>query len=182
MVRLLAVVGFLLAGCSAPGRGLCGDPVATPHDLGRQLVALNDVSPFDAAEQYRLIYAPSFEHVSVVRVAPQGAIFKGAAAFRRVCPEDAQVIPVEPAAWRELTRLIDASGFWTGERFEDGRHVMDGESWTLEGVRDGEVHAIRVHASTLRGLFLPPRFSALAGAFERMMAMSHAPPLWFARD
>lgn len=119
---------------------------------GKQLRALGEggfcANANAAPERYRFVWIPSFHPSIVVRAERNGSsqrlvakILSGAGGYEPGTVRRDTSIVLSAGEWTELTRLIEASGFWTAPP-ESERVGLDGAQWIIEGLRGGRYNVV----------------------------------------
>lgn len=99
-------------------------------------------------EQFRLIYAPTFERPMILRVTktPDGITlravqFSGAGGYDVGRPKVNRTVTVTPQQWERIQALAKESRFWSLPA-KDDTQGLDGSSWVFEGVSPSAQHKV----------------------------------------
>ncbi|PTX99261.1 hypothetical protein DB345_02475 [Spartobacteria bacterium LR76] len=165
----LATLAFLLV---SPGLCQAGEP------SWKSLLQLDDLSEAarqkPAAQYYRLTVERSFDPVVVIELScgDDGTLRirridrkvdeqKGTVTYTRLTEDSTiKASPQEIAAFRTL---IDGSEFWKAPAADWREPGLDGSTWTLEGIRDGQYHRV-----TRINPFVAAKFATTAPGWEKL--------------
>lgn len=153
-------------------------PVQADDEAWKSLLKLDDLAEAarqkPAAQYYRLTVQRAFDPVVVIelscgedrtlrirRTDRKVDEKEGTVTYTRLAEDSSlQASPPEVASF--LT-LIGGSEFWKAPAADWREPGLDGSTWTLEGIRDGQYHK-----TTRINPFVPAKFAATAPGWEKL--------------
>lgn len=105
----------------------------------------------DQAEVYRLLFVPSFEHPTSIRIWREGNQYQmaikqlGTENPLEASPKDLILNvtrPITAEEWNHFQELLKKASFWSMQSPDVREQGLDGVSFTLEGKNEGKYHAV----------------------------------------
>jgi len=126
------------------------------------------------AHSYRLTVERAFDPIVVIELScGEDGTLRIRRTDRRVDEKDGTVsytrlaedssIKATPQEIASFLTLIDGSEFWKAPAADWREPGLDGSTWTLEGLRDGQYHKV-----TRINPFVPAKFAATAPAWKKL--------------
>lgn len=165
----LAALAFLLV---SPGQTQAGEP------SWKSLLQLDDLAEAarraPKAQYYRLTVERAFDPVVVIEISCGGDGTlrirrtdrkvdeqKGTVSYTRLTEDSS--IKASPQEVASFLTLIEGSEFWKTHAADWREPGLDGSTWTLEGIRDGQYHKV-----TRINPFVPAKFATTAPGWEKL--------------
>jgi hypothetical protein len=171
MIRA-TLLALLIISLGLPGQTQAGEP------SWQSLLQLDDLAEAarqkPAAQYYRLTVERSFDPVVVIELScgDDGTLRirrtdrkvnekEGTVSYTRLAEDSS--LKASPQAVASFRTLIDGSEFWKAPAADWREPGLDGSTWTLEGIRDGQYHKI-----TRMNPFVAAKFAATAPGWEKL--------------